>query len=122
MPSDYWATNCFVGASVMHRDDCARRALIGVNHIMWGSDYPHLEGTRPFSKEAIRKTFAGIEQSEVHAMLAGNAAAVYDFNLSALQPLAAQFGPLVSEVASGLDVIPDGVTSPAFQERMIATV
>ena len=122
MPSDYWATNCFVGASFMHRDDCARRALIGVNHIMWGSDYPHLEGTRPFSKEAIRKTFAGIEQSEVHAMLAGNAAAVYDFNLSALQPLAAQFGPLVSEVASGLDVIPDGVTSPAFQERMIATV
>jgi hypothetical protein len=55
-------------------------------------------------------------------MLAGNAAAVYHFDLTALEPLAAQFGPSASEVASGLDVIPDGVTSPAFQERMIATV
>ncbi len=122
MPSEYWETNCAVGASFLHRDDCVRRESLGVDHIMWGSDYPHLEGTPPFSKEAIRLTFAGVDQSEVEAMLAGNAARIYGFDLEVLAPLAAVHGPLVSEVAAGLDAIPDGVTSPAFSPRMVPTV
>jgi predicted TIM-barrel fold metal-dependent hydrolase len=122
MPSEYWATNCFVGASFMHRDDCLRRDQIGTQHIMWGSDYPHLEGTLPFSKEAIRKTFAGVDPGEVHAMLAGNAAAIYDFDLETLAPLGARFGPAVSEVRTGLDAIPEGVTSTAFKDHAALTV
>jgi hypothetical protein len=118
MPSDYWQTNCAVGASFLHRDDCERRAAIGVGKIMWGSDYPHLEGTPPFSKEAIALTFAGVERSEVEAMLSGTAAEIYGFDLDALAPIAAEVGPSVAEVAAGLEVIPDGVTSPAFSPRM----
>ncbi len=118
MPSEYWETNCAVGASFLHRDDCVRRDAIGVGKIMWGSDYPHLEGTPPFSKEAIALTFAGVERSEVEAMLSGNAAAIYGFDLDVLAPIAAEVGPLVADVAGGLDVIPEGVTSPAFSPRM----
>ena len=33
-------TNCMVAASFLHREDCARRDRIGVDHIMWGADYP----------------------------------------------------------------------------------
>src|ERR1700724_1802691 len=97
MPSEYWATNCSVAASFMHRDDCARRDLIGVDRIMWGSDYPHLEGTSPFSNEAIRRTFAGVPVAEARAMLGGNAAALYGFDLDVLEPLAAVHGPLGDE-------------------------
>lgn len=122
MPSEYWATNCAIGASFLHRDDCERRGELGVDHIMWGSDYPHLEGTPPFSKEGIRKTFAGVPRAEVEAMLAGNAARVYGFDPEALAPLAARVGPTVEEVAAGLDAVPDGVTSPAFAEHMQPTV
>jgi predicted TIM-barrel fold metal-dependent hydrolase len=122
MPSEYWDSNCAIGASFLHRDDCERRDALGVDHIMWGSDYPHLEGTPPFSKEAIAKTFAGIDRSEVAAMLGGNAARVYGFDLDVLAPIAARVGPVVAEVASGLDRVPDGVTSPAFNDHMIPTV
>jgi len=54
--------------------------LIGTEKIMWGSDYPHLEGTRPFTNEAIRRTFGGVDPSEVQSMLADTAAEVYGFD------------------------------------------
>jgi hypothetical protein len=122
MPSDYWRSNCMVAASFLHRDDCAQRDRIGTDHIMWGSDYPHLEGTTPFSHEAIRLTFAGVPEPEVRAMLAENAAAVYGFDLDALAPLAEQFGPRVDDVAAGLDVVPEGAASMAFRDHAPANV
>ena len=116
LPSEYWETNCAVTASFMHRDDCALRQAIGVERIMWGSDYPHLEGTAPFSREAIRRTFAGVPQEEAEAMLGTNAARIYGFDLTALQPLADRVGPTVAEVHAGLDVVPQGAMSLAFQD------
>ena len=121
-PSEYWRANCFVAASFLHRDDCAKRDLIGTEKIMWGSDYPHLEGTRPFTNEAIRRTFGGVDPSEVQSMLADTAAEVYGFDLAFLEPLAAQHGPVVSEVMSGLDEVPKGATSLAFMERATSNV
>ena len=52
----------------------------------------------PFTLEALRASFAGIDHGEVQAMLADNAAAVYGFDLDALRPMAAEIGPLVSDV------------------------
>jgi len=117
MPSDYWRDNCFVAASFMHREDAERRDLIGTDKIMWGSDYPHSEGTFPFSSEGLRKTYAGIAPDEVQRMLAGNAAALYGFDLDALAPIAARCGPLADEIAQGLDAVPDGATSLAFRDH-----
>jgi predicted TIM-barrel fold metal-dependent hydrolase len=122
MPSEYWATNCAVAASFLHREDCERRDRIGVDHIMWGADYPHLEGTSPFSHEAIRLTFAGVPEPEVRAMLGENAARIYGFDLPRLEPLAARFGPSVSEVAAGLDAIPEAAASMAFKPHAPANV
>jgi predicted TIM-barrel fold metal-dependent hydrolase len=121
-PSEYWRTNCAVAASFLHREDCERRDRIGVDHIMWGADYPHLEGTTPFSHEAIRLTFSGVPEAEVRAMLGENAARVYGFDLSRLEPLAARFGPAVAEVAAGLDAIPEGAASMAFRPHAPANV
>ncbi|MBV8773561.1 MAG: amidohydrolase family protein [Deltaproteobacteria bacterium] len=53
------------------------RELIGVEQLMWGSDYPHTEGTFPHSREQIAKDFAGIPQVEVSQMVMGNAARLY---------------------------------------------
>jgi predicted TIM-barrel fold metal-dependent hydrolase len=122
MPSEYWHANCDVAASFLHREDCARRHGIGIDHIMWGADYPHLEGTTPFSAEAIRMTFAGVPEAEVRAMLGGNAARVYGFDLDQLDPLAARFGPRVDAVMAGLDAIPEGAASMAFREHAPANV
>lgn len=117
LPSEYWHSNCYVAASFMHPADCARRELIGSDRIMWGSDYPHLEGTYPFSREGISLTFADVGPDEARALLGGTAASVYGFDLDALAPVAARFGPGVDEVAAGLEVVPEGATSLAFRER-----
>jgi predicted TIM-barrel fold metal-dependent hydrolase len=53
------------------------RGLIGIDRLMWGSDYPHTEGTFPHSQEQIVKDFLGVPESEVHQMVAGNAARLY---------------------------------------------
>jgi predicted TIM-barrel fold metal-dependent hydrolase len=118
MPSEYWHTNCWVGASFMTREDCLDREAIGVDRIMWGSDFPHAEGTAPFSAEAIAHTFAGVDPVDVRRMLGGTAAAVYGFDLDVLDPIAAQVGPRVDDVLAGIDAIPGGSVSLAFESRV----
>ena len=85
-PSEYWARQCHVGASFIRPSEVPIREQVGVDRIMWGSDYPHKESSHPFSKEAIRLSFAGVDPDEVQRMLAGNAAALYGFDLDALAP------------------------------------
>ena len=48
-----------------------------------------------------------LEPAEIHALVATNAADLYDFDLDALAPLAARFGPTVAELARPLDDWPD---------------
>jgi predicted TIM-barrel fold metal-dependent hydrolase len=113
-PGTVWARNCFVGASFMRAHEVPLRERIGLDKIMWGSDYPHDEGTWPHSTEALRTAYAGLPYPEVAAMVGGNAARVYGFDLPALDALAAGVGPLVAEVALPLAAPPPGATSPAF--------
>ena len=98
-PSEYFARQCHVGSSFVRPHEVAMRHEVGVDKIMWGSDYPHREGCWPFSHEHLRLAFAGVERDEVAAMVGGNAAAVYGFDLDALAPVAARIGPRVDEVA-----------------------
>jgi hypothetical protein len=81
---------------------------------MWGQDYPHVEGTYPYTTEALRNTFAGIDRDEVAAMVGGNAAEVYDFDLDALATVSARVGPTVEEVDVPLDRVPEDSVSIAF--------
>ncbi len=46
-PSEYWARQCHVGASFMRADEAKLRYEVGVDKIMWGSDYPHKEASFP---------------------------------------------------------------------------
>ena len=81
---------------------------------MWGSDYPHHESTYPYTREGLRRAFSEIEPDELQRVLAGNAAAVYGFDLDALAPLAETVGPTVAELAEPLTAVPADATSPGF--------
>ncbi|MER0444894.1 amidohydrolase family protein [Streptomyces sp. Edi4] len=113
-PSQVWRDNCFVGASFMRPHEVPLRDRIGLDKIMWGSDYPHDEGTTPFSREGLRIAYAGLPRAEVAAMTGGNAARVYGFDLPFLDEIAARVGPTVAEIAEPLKEIPAEATSPAF--------
>ncbi|MGW8380548.1 amidohydrolase family protein [Streptomyces sp. ODS28] len=113
-PSEVWRDNCFVGASFMRPHEVPLRDRIGLDKIMWGSDYPHDEGTHPYTREGLRVAYAGLREEEIAAMAGGNAARVYGFDLEALAPVAARCGPTVDEIARPLEKVPEGATSPAF--------
>ena len=113
-PSDYFRRNCFVGASFPSPSDAEAFEKIGLDRIMWGSDYPHHEATFPYSRESIRRSFVGWSEENLRKIFAENAARVYGFDLAKLAPLADEFGPTVSEIATPLDKIPAKATSPSF--------
>jgi predicted TIM-barrel fold metal-dependent hydrolase len=113
-PSEYFAQNCFIGASFPTAHDAAIFEQIGLDKVMWGSDYPHREGTYPYSTESLRLSFSGWGEADLRKVLAENAARVYGFDLDALAPIAAEHGPRVDEVAVPLDERPADATSPAF--------
>ena len=56
------------------------RHLIGIDNIMWASDYPHSDTTWPNSRQYIDDHFGGIPVEERHKIVAGNAARLYGLN------------------------------------------
>jgi predicted TIM-barrel fold metal-dependent hydrolase len=113
-PSEYFHRNVYVAASFPSPTDAAARHDIGLDHYLWGSDYPHHEASWPYTRELLRRSFAGTDPDELQQVLAGNAAEVYDFDLDALAPLAARVGPTVAEIAEPLESVPADATSPGF--------
>jgi len=116
-PSEYFHRNFYVGASLFLPSEARRRYEIGVGNIMWGVDYPHSEGTFPYSREAISHTFADVPAREVRDMLGGTAARVFGFDMGRLQRLADRIGPTVHDVRTPpekLPSVPDESMSPVF--------
>jgi predicted TIM-barrel fold metal-dependent hydrolase len=105
--TEYVEQNVWAGASFPGPEDWAARKVLAPGRFMWGSDYPHDEGTPPFTRETLRAVFHNVPESELRDVLAGNAARCYDFDLDALAPLAAQYGPTVEELAAPLDELPE---------------
>ena len=97
-PSGYFARNCFIGASFMPAHEGRFRHAIGVDKLMWGSDYPHLEGTWPNTLKALHETFGDYPEDEIRAILGRNAASVYGFDTGALQPIADEIGPSIEAI------------------------
>lgn len=116
-PSEYWARQCHVGSSFIRPAEAAMRHAVGVDKIMWGSDYPHRESSYPFSTEALRASFAGVDPVEVQQMVAGNAARLFGFDIESLAEVASRVGPTHAEIDRplGADELPDGADRcPAF--------
>jgi uncharacterized protein len=52
-------------------------ARIAPDNVMWGSDYPHRDGTWPFSQKAIEDQFRGMDEAVARKMLWDNVRRVY---------------------------------------------
>jgi len=118
-PSFYARRNCWYGASFPSPRELAGREAVGIDRILWGNDYPHYEGTFPYTRQALRHTFADIAEPDVRAMLGGNAATLYGFDLAALAPVAARVCPTPRDVATPLSEseFPRDSMSLAFTRR-----
>jgi predicted TIM-barrel fold metal-dependent hydrolase len=97
-PSEYWATNCLVGASFIHRCEVEMRHEIGVESIAFGRDYPHPEGTWPYTTEYLRSAFEGVPEDEVRLMLGGNLIRFLDLDRARMFEIAKRIGPSITDV------------------------
>ncbi len=75
-PSAYFKRQIY---ATFQKDLHGVRAMAGIapDNVMWGSDYPHRDGTWPFSRKAIEAQFAGVGADVQRKMLWENARRVY---------------------------------------------
>jgi len=80
LPSDHFRSNVF---SSFQEDPIgmAHRELIGVDNLMWGSDYPHPESTWPKSGEITGRVLADVSLEERRKFLGGNVARLFRLNV-----------------------------------------
>lgn len=92
-PSEYFKKHVSLGVSVLTPDDAKVRHQIGIEKFMWGTDYPHPEGTWPHTEETMNNLFTGIPEAELEAMLGLNAVEFYQLDIDKLLPIASKIGP-----------------------------
>ena len=97
-PREYFQQNCFIGASFLPKHEIHNRHKIGLEKLMWGSDYPHMEGTWPNTMEYMHATYGGIPENEIRMMLGENAANLFDFDMGILQPIVDRIGPTLRDI------------------------
>ena len=75
-PREYFHRNVFLGfqEDVLGMRD---REIIGVDNILWGSDYPHVESTFPRSQEILEDILVDCTEEEKAKIVGGNAARIY---------------------------------------------
>ncbi len=85
-PHAYLDRQVFICATNTKRRELAQRYEIGVDNILWGSDFPHPEGTWPDTRAWLSKTFHDIPVGETRRMLGLAAAEVFGFDVEKLAP------------------------------------
>lgn len=79
-PSDYFRMH----GHASFQDDpigIETRNWMGVDSIMWGNDYPHLEGTWPYSQEVADRFDATLTREEKAKILGLNAARLFNIEV-----------------------------------------
>lgn len=79
-PSEYFRRQLYA----TFIDDCfgiAHRHEIGVENLLWSSDFPHSATFWPHSREKIVKDFQDVDAQDRHKILRQNAAKLYGFEV-----------------------------------------
>lgn len=125
-PSAYMAENVFYGASFASPHEVGEAVAHGLeSQLLWGSDYPHLEGTFVYpegsdmpsvTRLALRNTFCAVPPEATALMVGQNAIDVYGLDGDALRSIAAEIGaPTLEELATPIDAVPEGASITAFR-------
>jgi len=75
-PSHYWYRNN-AASFILDRSGIALRHQVGVDNMMWSSDYPHHGNDWPYSRKVIEETMNAIPAAEKAKIVGGNAARIW---------------------------------------------
>ena len=112
LPSEYFGENIFVGASTMSKEEIRRRHSIGCDTVMWGTDYPHPEGTWPNTVERLRKDFGDVPGRATPARCSARPRrAATDSTSRRCGPIADKIGPTPEDLGQDLSLVttPDDI-------------
>jgi predicted TIM-barrel fold metal-dependent hydrolase len=117
MPSAYFPTNIYMGASFMSPDQAVAACRDGyADNIIWGRDYPHREGahqTRPDLDEpvcqlSLRNVMSRVPQREAVAMAGLNGVRALGLDSEYLARVAAGIGaPTIERLTTAVESFPD---------------
>jgi predicted TIM-barrel fold metal-dependent hydrolase len=75
-PSFYWHRN-MSATFITDRSGIDLRERIGIENMMWSSDYPHHGNDWPYSRKVIEDTMGHLPAGERHDITAGNAVRIF---------------------------------------------
>jgi predicted TIM-barrel fold metal-dependent hydrolase len=84
VPSDFFRRNI----SMSFQEDAVGiqlREHIGVDNLLWGSDYPHMESTFPRSRAILDDIFAGVPEEDRTKITCSNTAEYYGFDVPTVE-------------------------------------
>ena len=96
------------------------------DRLMWGSDYPHPEGTWLYTENpddpsltrlSLANTFHDLPESPVRKMIGQNAIACYGLDTQKLDKVAGRIGPDMTELRSEPDLalVPNNYRGSGFR-------
>ena len=80
-PSDYFHRQIFA-TFIDDPVGVATRESIGVENILWSSDYPHTVSTWPHSREVVERDFKGVAADEKRKIVRDNAIGLYGLDVN----------------------------------------
>ncbi|HVX22795.1 MAG TPA: amidohydrolase family protein [Acidimicrobiales bacterium] len=110
-PSEYWRRNCFSALSFVHRSEIEMRSRIGVDTLMFGRDYPHIEGTWPNTVDWLRLAFDGVGADDARRILGENAVRCYGLDRELFAAVAAEVGPPLDHLLGGADDVSPAIVA-----------
>jgi predicted TIM-barrel fold metal-dependent hydrolase len=122
LPSEYCAENVFIGGTCLAPFEAADAVENSyASQVMWGSDYPHPEGSWQYPRYAeetpithlhLRDTFSEIDLEHTTMLIGGNTIRVYSFDGPRLQAVANRINSLTAaELATPLSEEPEDFTT-----------
>jgi predicted TIM-barrel fold metal-dependent hydrolase len=78
-PSSYWYRNN-AASFITDRSGVELRNRVGVENMMWSSDYPHHGNDWPYSRKIIEETMGAINETERALITGGNAARIWNLH------------------------------------------
>ncbi len=115
LPSEYTASNVWMGNSFQSRPEAISAIAIGrEDRFMWGSDYPHSEGTFSYSEDpaeypmtrlSLANTYHGLPLDKVRKLVGENVFEAFPrVDPAELYKVAERIGPTVDEIATKPDL------------------
>jgi predicted TIM-barrel fold metal-dependent hydrolase len=117
-PSEYAASNVFIGASFLSREMAEDAWRHGYDdNVIWGSDYPHVEGTfvhvdeptaEPVTQLSLRNTLSAVPPESAAKMVGANGVRAYGLDPAELAAVAERIAaPTLRRLTTPPDSLPE---------------